>query len=75
MVVETEERVELFIHRDIRSKINENDISGRQAETKGVLPATGTWFDCSSPRGTLLMQALATSSLETMKTKPDSEKS
>lgn len=76
MVVKTEERVELFIHRDIiRSKINENDITGRKAGTEGVLPATGTWFDCSSPRGTLLTRALATSSLETMKTKQNSEKS
>jgi len=43
MVVKKEERVELFMHRDIiRSKISENDITGRKAGTDGALPATGT---------------------------------
>lgn len=43
MVVKTEERLELFIHRDvIRTKINENNAMGRKDETEGILPATGT---------------------------------
>lgn len=76
MVVKTEKRLELFIQRDIiRTKTNENNRMGRKDETEGVLPATVTWFDCSFSRVTLSVCALAISSLKTMKTKPDSEKS
>lgn len=75
MFVKTEERVELFIHIDIiRSKNNENYITGRKAGTEGELLATGARFDCSSPRGTLQTWALTTSSPETLKTQPDNEK-
>lgn len=72
---ENKETVGLFIHRDnIKSKNNENDITGRKAKTEEEIPASGTWFD-HLPEGLFLMQTPAISSLETMKTKPDSEKS
>lgn len=48
---------------------------GRKDETEGVLTATGTWLNCSSSRVTPPVCALAISTLKTVKTKPDSEKS
>lgn len=40
---ENKETVGLFIHRDnIKSKNNENDITGRKAKTEEEIPASGT---------------------------------